>query len=1037
VALLKTGILPPAGCGVNMFGQAAASDDGAVTLICGEPPHVCGGSAPYVSAGYAVFVNEPDPGKYADYTFRWDLSYDLGDKAVHDDGFITGGDTLGVALPEAGCRSVSVQLEVTNGSATWNLNMRGNVRPLEQHMEALYGNYDKLAAGALAGEISISREMSNNLWQEVLFAVSADNVLDADVGRIPTRFLGAVLYMLLHHYQAGRGPDADGPDAAGALLNADGAQDFNTYKLGMARISKEMAVQCAERGGGSFDFTDIDFYNLARFQRSHVCLLASMLSGLKRGSAYESLTAEALYADQDAMTALAKAFFEIHGFGAAADAWARRAAKTSAFPFIYIQPDMVYGFETIRVAVLDVRSGQPVRNARVRRIRLADDDGNTLDDTYFSPESEPVEKLANPPDPARPYGIEASQRALARFRTKVHTAAGDTWPEKFGLSETQARGDYTAPAARNAYNRYWDERNCSFLNIGPLQPSPPADHYCMIAQEYNAHRATDADGMLDIMIPKIRLLTLRKFNIEVGFHDFPVSLGKLAGPWARANALDTASVASAGATGFRSSWDGTQDMDWGGNTGWLFQSAGEPRLLGWMMVSESLQIEMNADKYGAVKFNADRFSAHFNADRVGFVLYAMQWCQPVWDGGDIDEPLTGKRFNNSVFVNQRYPGGDWVRDIGMHIVTMSYGSANVNPFGHYYGFYSNIRDMNNRNHRPSVPATAATAASYGNHPGIDIYSGRSTHLPCFACHGGWMTPQYTSVGFGNYETLFILHDHVPGSSDPKHADGPYFLYGHLSDRKPKGRALCGQIVGACGDDGYHNSPSYSRHLHFELRPRYNFGERGNGVEPTHIADVLSPYPQITCDPENVKVMPGNRLPLVLPCACTYGSSGYASGCNLTGGFFAKCWAVQEFPYTDEVMIASCNNLTADMPEFVGTTEFICPKILDPGMAALGGSADAQLQAKLKWLCANGGGDIADTNAANGIEINGNARNSDSTKLVIGNFISKYCNAAATPAQVSAFIEYFTGRAAAANVDASVRGWVDELNRQAPWRTRTF
>jgi len=1089
VALRRTESRLPFGFGPNMLGTAYTSWDGNAVLICREAPHIAvdenfdsDPSRLVIAASYAVFVNEPDESRFPDYEFKWDVTFDRGGETELSAGYGDEGGSISVSVSDIRHQMVYVHLEISYGGDVWQeLESELPVRPLDQRMEELYGymgynpgNAAGRPPGALAGEISISRRMSNSLWKDVLFAVSANNALVKDkaasgipaVTTLPARFLGAVLYLLMLKNRGAEDQTALSGDAEAALNAADaqdGAGDFRRFVLGISRISKEQAALC----DGSLDgLSDMDFFNLSRFPRGNICLLASMLSSLKKSS-YDDYSAEKLFGDRDAMAAIARPFFEAIGYGVSAAGMAAKAAKTAGFPFISVQPDAVSGFETVRILVLDCRSGQPVAGARVKRVIITG-----LTDTYFQLDSQPVAASGplKPQDPANPaspperqYGIKDSQTALARFCSFT----GTELKPKYGLSEKDKdpADTYSSVSSRLAYNAYWDERLCSFMNVG-VSPDPPTDppieHCAMIAEEYNAHRATNDRGILEIKLPYACLQTARELTVEVGFHDFPVALGKLVKD-TRQGAPD---APQGQPTGYRSVWAGSQNMNWRGDTGWRLVSGGPANTGGPLMTAESMLLKTAGDP--SFPFMPECYSVQYatNDNHPHFVLYAMQWCQPVWDGVG-DPPGDSQRGNQYAFVNQRYsPGGPWVKDLNLHIVTRYYAANSnaANPptysSGHYYGFYRAVG--------------APSFHRKGPHPGVDVYSGQSAQIPCFACHGGWLVQreqfyvddqnvthydQYD--GYGEYLMLYLLHQRRTDKEVKSNGqiietlvgtDGPLFLYAHLGEREPEARVLCGQVIGKTGDTGNMSDPALPRHVHFELKPS---SARGNGIQPNQIASVNG----LSCDAENVKIMPGNGLPLILPCACTYGGTGasYPTSCNITGytykdnnnkdvtvNYFASCWAVQEFPYTDDIMLRSANNIGEDRPDSMlpgpilpkPSIEFICPKIFvdDPRS-----NKEAQLQAKLKWVCNNIESGIGDTSVSGGVVIDGSIQTGGKTMASIIKFINICCirdaNAPqADAAKAAAFKDRFTGKTVHANDE--IQSWVDTLNGFVPWRTPT-
>jgi hypothetical protein len=187
---------------------------------------------------------------------------------------------------------------------------------------------------------------------------------------------------------------------------------------------------------------------------------------------------------------------------------------------------------------------------------------------------------------------------------------------------------------------------------------------------------------------------------------------------------------------------------------------------------------------------------------------------------------------------------------------------------------------------------------------------------------------------------------------------------HLASETPcNGEyVLAGQLIGKSGRTGFETSDNPS-HLHLELRDSAGTARPIDDIDNTSI---LTPNTVFSLpDAENKRLFQCNKYPLVLPCKCHYSpGTSVATGCTFSKkNVLNKCWAVQEFPYTLEILDDASNQEEAQVndsqevkkieypsgfpPAHADVVRFICPNILH-------NSADktARLQAKLRLLIEN-------------------------------------------------------------------------------------
>jgi len=195
--------------------------------------------------------------------------------------------------------------------------------------------------------------------------------------------------------------------------------------------------------------------------------------------------------------------------------------------------------EIIRVLVLDCRSGQPIKNAPVKKVKM----GEITD--KFERNSKKIKIIS---------GV-TGQKAL----NALGYNCGKKPTEKYGNKGSAA------------YNKYWEDRGISVKNI-ESGTTPPKNRLKEIIAEYNGLRATDDNGILSIPVPVKKFLSMG-FDLEIGFHDFAVVAEAL-----KKNKKDEKGVISRktkalSETGFSIEWGNEkQGIKWGENFGWKIGS---------------------------------------------------------------------------------------------------------------------------------------------------------------------------------------------------------------------------------------------------------------------------------------------------------------------------------------------------------------------------------------------------------------------------------------------------------------------------------
>jgi len=344
--------------------------------------------------------------------------------------------------------------------------------------------------------------------------------------------------------------------------------------------------------------------------------------------------------------------------------------------------------------VLDCRSNDIVPNAKVNKIVLNGAYSITTD--FNSEKFNEKSAKANSSNL-----IKQSQQALDGLGFNTHTPGTN-----YGTN------------GRTAYNAYWECRFPQMVKDGIIKKvsegNPPDKMLKFIIEEYNSNFSTNANGFINLKIPKYLLDKATK--IQIGLTDFPILLEATANDASTVVARQT--DATGNGTGFNITWgDGAggtvnQSTDWGGKFCWQMR---HNDMNSEFKVSLEILVKENDDKFKAFdkelmsKFYKDKDSAYH------LVFYAMQWCQPVWDGiADNPSGEVGAITEDSYIQHADYHG------MNMHIVTRYQKGA---AGGKGYGLCEYM-----------PPANATYRIGKSGHQGIDLHARVGDNL--FALHSG-------------------------------------------------------------------------------------------------------------------------------------------------------------------------------------------------------------------------------------------------------------------------------------------------------------
>jgi hypothetical protein len=526
-------------------------------------------------------------------------------------------------------------------------------------------------------------------------------------------------------------------------------------------------------------------------------------------------------------------------------------------------------YEFIRIQILDCRSGAPIPNCRVKKLIIRH--GGTEVVTEFA-----MDKIKI--DTSKP--IYASQVALYRlgFITDVKNVTN------------AYSGD-----SITAFNNYWANRASGEVPTASSKNLPVEAHYSLITKEYNSHYETDSSGILTVRIPQ-NFFNGQRVEVEVGLFDCPIILEEL-----RNDSRNSSAHPPVGrdflrlweAPNFKIVWNnGTQNTAWGGLWGWearkMIPSNTRPRTtymgtntrttqpyaaqpatvecITEFKVSELLVIKNNSNSFtNNSVLDTSNMSVNFLstvADSPHFVLFAMQWCQPVWDGIDDPQGTQNGIINEDSYIqNTDYSG------LNMHIVTLvndglgsekyggkGYGKCEVNAIGH--------------------------TLWRGNtgHAGIDLYARDTDNI--YALHSGTLTQSLSHDG-GN--TLKLAWN---GSQ------AGYLSHLHLTSysRTNNEYVMAGTIIAIAGRTGNLGLLSeWPGHVHLNIQAR-----------SPHEVGLRTTVQNYGVGQSNLNCIPFNDYPLVFPCKCQVTSVNLnPTNCRFDDTTYASaCWAVAELkcPY---------------------------------------------------------------------------------------------------------------------------------------------
>lgn len=422
---------------------------------------------------------------------------------------------------------------------------------------------------------------------------------------------------------------------------------------------------------------------------------------------------------------------------------------------------------------------------------------------------------------------------------------------------------------------------------------------------------TDGQGIIRVPVPIASVKA--GFSVEVSFKDFAIVAEATRDQFDKSapgivsrdeKAPAGSGQPAAGATHFSVEWvettqDPARDKPWGWRVG-RERSASAAARNAMAELRTSLKFTVpgtgadNPDqKWSALHASKKVFSRWYNdVEDPEYVVFAMIWCQPVWDGiEDPDSSAAGPAISEKAYV---FAGGD--AHLNMHVTSVYHDLAGSETYGGKgYGLWEYVA-------APKWRGKDEEDDEKGGHQGFDIHAGVGARV--FAVHSGKVTNATQSVG-GKIVSL---------TWKPVGDERASITYLHNSAFKITHNTTvrAGQVVSHAGRTGNLSAVSAQPgHVHV------NVGGDNALYDSPDVANRI-------CLPTN------GRTPLVFPCHCEVTSvASNPKDCDFNKDFAKTCWAVAELacPYMPATVTA------ADMT----------------AAGATGSKARRRLQAQLRYM----------------------------------------------------------------------------------------
>lgn len=791
-----------------------------------------------------------------------------------------------------------------------------------------------VAAVIYLQQLNTSLETQNN-YRETWEAYINKGIAGSEIAKTPLGVANinpSLLVMFLKTFDMNE--NRENSDGLLAKVNWDGVKDHDSY---LETVSKNFVP-----GNTTTEENRIDIFNLLRFPRSAIFTCAAFLKALQKNvpnddstdrSEWPSLANAELMENKNAIQTIVSEYDV--GPTLNLKSFTKISKQTYSTMFSkYIETIIAKDYieyHIVKIKVLDIRSGKPLKNKKVKQLFVHDTkyDINSSNIAIIGGEFHYDKETITENN-----SVKAAQIALLRLG---YAPAGSNSGWCDGVW-----GDST----KDAYNAYWQNRVLDeSLQWTDNKKVPDFYYLSRIVDEYNSHAYTNDKGIVEIKIPK-KFLDNREVFIDIGFWEFPIVIEKIPIPQSSSSGCIMRSQSAENPTEFKVSWVGSQTSEWND----YFPNDNDDKHFGWsvtdkdvtnssfLKVWQRITVKDNTDIFEG--WNKDLFSPYYEKTGDHFVLFGMEWCQPVWY--PIPKKAThwiARSRNNPDLLHETIPVSK--RTLPAIATRWESGSSKSLGRGRDYGTFvpypTQLKDANGNYNAPRFKGSVPKA-----HDGID-YVAVEGETPAFAPHGGvsWdVRSKYISgtlsSGYGNNILIKFLNK----SNKYRYIRMAHFYsnkeFEDVFKHKQDDNIMAGQLLGRAGRTFNLTTngtitlfPKYApTHMHIEM---CNAPGVGSNTHQNRLKYPKNIIPAV--DNPNRELYLDNDSYRLFPCDC--GESEQASQCaikanaNETKYISSNCWASRNLhcPYLAGIFLYRAQLIyLAEDPS--NTTD---PKYLEPSM----------------------------------------------------------------------------------------------------------
>ena len=615
--------------------------------------------------------------------------------------------------------------------------------------------------------------------------------------------------------------------------------------------------------------------------------------------------------------------------------------------------DVPFIYEILAIKVIDIRSGRPLENKRVKRIRIIRQAELYSDLVILSytptfndaaPNNCPLRYRLNLGNNNR---YKTTRDALRSFGYPVQETTTDTADNEDNEDIEDNEDNEFDDTDRASITHYLRDRGVTETEVADISAettNTKLDNIITyIIRDFENCLETDELGTLNIMIPK-GYMDGHRVAIQLGFYEFPII---------EEHDGFIRPGTNIAPTNFEIRWDlpdSEQQIDgWEQLIDWAQIDTPEnnptSRHFGWEVRNGNHSTFLKTCLYKVIKNDYDDFESfisapHFDSIEHPFhmILFGMQWCQPIlapipetathWIKGFVCprtgtsrgsfEPIPEDSRNFPVFVTTHIGGGTGQgRDYGALVIRRSraYSFEGIQIPSDQVHLYETLVESYTSNNR-----TTPRQVNGENRPhfAIDYFSidesqNSNTCInssPLFVFHGGiFRRTNHSGSGF---------QCRIEIRNITKHGERAYSaLYTHLNQSPPGNDGeivLSGKRIGFAGrttdpnpDPNLdpENIPTYNEaptHLHLEILVHLDYPD--NLQEAWRLVNHQDIF-NFSNEPENNhnrRLLLGADGYRLFPCDCFKGTFG-AYRCSLKAGandnnIYRLCWAYRNLhcPY---------------------------------------------------------------------------------------------------------------------------------------------